>query len=49
MQTEQDLEKLVRTYTPALLRYCTASWAVSMTPRTPCSKPLSRPGSAATP
>ena len=23
MQTEQDLEKLVRTYTPALLRYCT--------------------------
>lgn len=24
MQTEQDLEKLVRTYTPPLLRYCTA-------------------------
>ena len=23
MQTEQDLEKLVRTYAPALLRYCT--------------------------
>ena len=23
MQTEQDLEKLVRTYTPALLRYFT--------------------------
>ena len=24
MQTEQDLEKLVRAYTPSLLRYCTA-------------------------
>lgn len=24
MQTEQDLEKLVRAYTPPLLRYCTA-------------------------
>ena len=23
MQTEQDLEQLVRAYTPALLRYCT--------------------------
>ena len=41
MQTEQDLETLVRAYTAPLLRYCTALLGTTRrTPRTPCRRPL---------
>ena len=49
MQTELGSGKTCRTSTPALLHYCTGILGSEHGARTPCSKPLSRPGGAAAP